>query len=306
MDAKPKVAVLIPCHNEATTVASVVSAFRRALPDASIHVCDNNSSDATAQIAREAQATVWSETHPGKGNAVRRMFAEIEADAYVMVDGDATYDASSAPAMLELLQTQRLDMVVARRVSTQTDAYRPGHRSGNRILNAAVGYIFGRELTDILSGFRVFSRRFVKSFPASSQGFEIETELTVHALQMRLPVAEMDSAYSARPEGSVSKLNTWSDGLRILGKILRLFSLEKPLQFFGIIALGCCAVASLLFVPVLLEYAETGLVPKIPSLIVAVGGYLLAVLSLVVGVILRTTSAGRLEAKRFAYLNVRS
>jgi glycosyltransferase involved in cell wall biosynthesis len=301
MDAKPKVAVLIPCHNEAATVASVVHAFRRALPDATIHVCDNNSSDATAQIAREAEATVWSERHPGKGNAVRRLFAEIEADAYIMVDGDATYDAASAPAMLELLLTHHLDMVVARRVSTQTDAYRPGHRSGNRILTAAVGYLFGRELTDILSGFRAFSRRFVKSFPASSQGFEIETELTVHALQMRLPVAEMGSAYSARPEGSVSKLNTWRDGLRILGKILRLFSLEKPLQFFGIIALGCCTVASLLFVPVLLEYMATGLVPKIPSLIVAVGGYLLAVLSLVVGVILRITSAGSLEARRFAY-----
>ncbi len=305
MDTKPTVAVLIPCHNEATTVGDVVSAFRLAFPHAEIHVCDNNSSDATAEIARQAQATVWSESHAGKGNVVRRLFAEIEADIYIMVDGDATYDAASAPAMVDLLQEHHLDMVVARRISTQQEAYRSGHRSGNRILTAAVGYIFGREMTDILSGFRVFSRRFVKSFPASSRGFEIETELTVHALQMRLPVAEMDSPYFARPEGSVSKLNTWPDGLRILGKILRLFSLEKPLQFFCIIALACFTVASLLFVPVLIEYIETGLVPKIPSLIVAVGGYLLAVLSFMVGIILRTTSTGRLEAKRFAYLNVR-
>ena len=305
MDTKPKVAVLIPCHNEAATVASVVRSFRLALPHAAIHVCDNNSSDATAQIAREEQSTVWSENHGGKGNVVRRLFAEVDADVYIMVDGDATYDARSAPAMVELLLEHHLDMVVARRISTQQEAYRSGHRSGNRILTAAVGYIFGRELTDILSGFRVFSRRFVKSFPASSRGFEIETELTVHALQMRLPIAELDSPYFARPEGSISKLNTWPDGFRILGKILRLFSLEKPLQFFSIIASACFLVASLLFIPVLLEYIETGLVPKIPSLIVAVGGYLLAVLSLVVGVILRTTSTGRLEAKRFAYLNVR-
>lgn len=305
MDTKPKVAVLIPCRNEAATVASVVRAFRLALPGAAIHVGDNNSSDATAQIARQEQATLWSEGHAGKGDVVRRLFAEIDADIYIMVDGDATYDACSAPAMVELLLEQHLDMVVARRISTQQAAYRSGHRSGNRILTAAVGYIFGREMTDILSGFRVFSRRFVKSFPASSRGFEIETELTVHALQMRLPIAELDSPYFARPAGSVSKLNTWPDGFRILGKILRLFSLEKPLLFFSIIALACFFVSSLLFIPVLLEYIETGLVPRFPSLIVAVGGYLLAVLSLVVGVILRTTSTGRLEAKRFAYLNVR-
>ena len=305
MENKPRLAVLIPCHNEAATVARVVTDFRLALPDAVIHVCDNNSTDDTAKIARESHAVVWSEVHPGKGSVIRRLFAEIEADIYIMVDGDATYDAASAPAMVELLQKHHLDMVVARRIITQQEAYRSGHRSGNRILTATVGYIFGRQLTDILSGFRIFSRRFVKSFPATSHGFEIETELTVHALQMRLPIAEIDSPYFARPEGSVSKLNTWPDGFRILGKILRLFSLEKPLQFFSIIASACFLVASLLFIPVLFEYIETGLVPKFPSLIVAVGAYLLAVLWLVVGIILRTTSAGRLEAKRFAYLNVK-
>ena len=305
-ETRPRIAVLIPCHNEEAAVARVIADFRHALPQADIHVFDNNSTDGTAERARTAGATVWQERRQGKGNVVRRMFAEIEADVYVMVDGDATYDAASAPAMVQLMLDQHLDMVVARRVSTEQEAYRAGHRSGNRLLTAAVGYIFGQQLTDILSGYRVFSRRFVKSFPASSQGFETETELTIHALQMRLPIAEVDTPYFVRPAGSVSKLNTWRDGWRILTKILRLFSLEKPMQFFSIIALGFFLAASILFIPVLLEYFATGLVPKFPSLIVAVGGYVMMVLSLMVGVILRTTSAGRLEARRFAYLNVKT
>jgi len=286
-------------------VATVIAGFQRSLPDASIHVFDNNSSDATSERARNAGATVWREHHQGKGNVVRRMFAEVEADVYLMVDGDATYDAASAPAMVKLLLEEHLDMVVARRVSKDHEAYRSGHRRGNQLLTAAVGFIFGQKLSDILSGYRAFSRRFVKSFPASSHGFETETELTVHALQMRLPIAEIETPYFARPAGSFSKLKTWSDGMRIMGKILRLFSLEKPLRFFSIIAFIFFLAATVLFIPVLNEYFATGLVPKFPSLIVAVGGYLMAVLALMVGVILRTTSAGQLEARRLAYLNLR-
>ena len=307
MSADPSLhlAVLIPCRNEEATVATVVTSFRQALPGAEIHVFDNNSTDATVARASSAGAATWSETHQGKGHVVRRMFAEVEADVYVLVDGDATYDAASAPRMVELLREKRLDMVVARRTGQEQLAFRPGHRLGNRLLSATTGFLFGQQLTDILSGYRVFSRRFVKSFPALSHGFEIETELTVHALQMHLPIAEVATPYFPRPEGSVSKLNTWSDGLRILGKILRLFSLEKPLQFFSLAALCFFIPATVLFVPVLVEFLDTGLVPKFPSLIVAVGGYLMTILTLIVGIVLRATSAGRLEAKRLAYLNVR-
>ncbi len=304
-DDQPVVAVLIPCHNEALTVATVIADFRQAIPQASIHVFDNNSADATLECARDAGAIVWQEHHQGKGNVVRRMFAEVDADIYLMVDGDATYDAASAPAMIKLLREQNLDMVVARRVSQQEQAYRSGHRSGNQLLTAAVGFIFGQQMSDILSGYRAFSHRFVKSFPATSQGFETEAELSIHALRLRLPIAEMDTPYFARPEGSVSKLKTWSDGMRILTKILRLFSLEKPLQFFALIALLFTLAASALFIPVLNEYFATGLVAKIPSLIVAVGGYLIAVLSMMIGVILRSISSGQLEARRFAYLSSR-
>ena len=301
----PALAVGIPCRNEEATIAAVVAAFKRALPGAVIHVFDNNSTDATAEAARQAGANVWGELHPGKGNVVRRFFAEIEADVYLMVDGDDTYDAASAPGMIRLLVEQHLDMVVARRVSEDAGAYRTGHRLGNRLLTAAVSSIFGSQLKDMLSGYRVFSRRFVKSFPASSHGFEIEAELTVHALQMRLPIAEIASPYFARREGSVSKLNTWRDGMRILATILRLFSLEKPLRFYSLVALFFFLAASILFVPVLLEYFQTGLVPRYPSLIVAVGVYLAAILSVVVGIVQRTSSAARKEAKRFAYLSVR-
>ena len=301
---KPQdIAVLIPCYNEEAAIATVVNDFRAQLPDARICVFDNNSSDRTAEVAREAGAEVWFEPRQGKGNVVRRMFSEIEADVYLMVDGDATYDAASAGALVEELNSNKLDMVVARRLTADSAAYRAGHQWGNRMLTGAVARIFGHLLTDILSGYRAFSRRFVKSFPAMASGFEIETELTIHSLQLRLPVGEIDTPYFARPEGSTSKLNTYRDGFRILGTIVRLFVLEKPFQFFGLLALAFVLASTALFVPILVEYFATGLVPKFPSLIVAVGGYVMALLSLVMGVLLYTTSITRLEMKRFRYLD---
>jgi len=300
---RQSVAVLIPCYNEEAAIARVVEDFRAALPDARICVFDNNSSDRTVEVARAAGAEIWHEPRQGKGNVVRRMFSEIEADVYLMVDGDATYDAPSAPRLIEKLNGERLDMVVGRRVTTEREAYRAGHQLGNRLLTGAVARIFGRLLTDILSGYRVFSRRFVKSFPAMAMGFEIETELTVHSLQLRLPVAEVDTPYFARPEGSTSKLSTWRDGLRILGTIIRLFVLEKPFRFFSMLALALALAATVLFVPVLVEYFRTGLVLKFPSLIVAVGGYVMALVSLIMGTLLYTTSVARLEMKRFRYLD---
>jgi glycosyltransferase involved in cell wall biosynthesis len=299
-----EVAVLIPCRNEAATIARVVSDFKTALPGARICVFDNNSTDHTVARARAAGAEVWFERRQGKGSVVRRMFAEIDADVYLMVDGDATYDAASAPRMVQTLLNQSLDMVVAKRVSTEKAAYRSGHRTGNRLLTGAVAWIFGRQMTDILSGYRAMSRRFVRSFPAMTEHFGIETELTVHALQLRLPVQEVETPYGARPEGSDSKLKTWSDGFYILGTILRLFVLERPMQFFLILAVLFFLAATALFVPVLLEYVATGQVLKFPSLIVAVGGYTLAVLCLVMGTLLYTSATGRLEAKRFRYLEM--
>jgi glycosyltransferase involved in cell wall biosynthesis len=298
------VAVLVPCYNEAATIARVVSDFRAALPGARICVFDNNSTDDSVARARAAGAEVWFERRQGKGSVVRRMFADIDADVYLMVDGDATYHAASAPLMIETLLSQTLDMVVAKRFSIDKAAYRSGHRTGNRLLTGAVAWIFGRQMTDILSGYRAMSRRFVKSFPAMTEHFGIETELTVHALQLRMPVQEVETPYYARPEGSDSKLNTWSDGFYILGTILRLFVLERPLQFFLIFASMFFLAATVLFVPVLLEYFATGQVLKFPSLIVAVGGYTLAVLCLVIGTLLYTTATGRLEAKRFRYLEI--
>jgi len=296
------IAVLIPCYNEEAAIGQVVEAFRAALPGSRICVFDNNSSDRTAEVAAAAGAEIWTENRQGKGNVVRRMFAEIDADIYLMVDGDATYDAESAPRMVAELVEQRLDMVVARRVSTTDQAYRTGHRLGNRLLTGAVAWIFGHMMTDILSGYRAFSRRFVKSFPAMARGFETETELTVHALQLRLPVAEIETPYYPRLEGSDSKLNTWRDGFRILGTILRLFVLEKPFQFFLLLSLLFLAAATVLFVPVLIEYFGTGFVLRVPSLIVAVGGYVMALICLIMGTLLYTASISRLEAKRFKYL----
>ncbi len=301
----PAVAVIIPAWNEASTIAKTVTDFREALPGARVYVYDNNSSDQTARAARAAGAQVRPEPRQGKGNVVRRALADIEADVYVLADGDATYGAPSAPGMVELLLAQQLDMVVARRRSTAREAHRPGHRFGNWLLTATVRQIFGAGLNDLLSGYRVFSRRFVKSFPALSVGFEIETELSIHALALRLPVAEIDTPYAARPEGSHSKLSTWRDGGHILGTILRLFILECPLRFFSLLALTLTVAATVLFVPLIVEYLQTGLVPRLPTMLGAASVYTAAFLSIVVGIILYATALGRLEAKRLAYLAVR-
>lgn len=304
-DRSPQsIVVLIPCYNEEATIAQVVQEFRSELPEARICVFDNNSTDSTIEVAQQAGAETWTENRQGKGNVVRRMFSEINADVYLMVDGDATYDSASARVLINELNEKNLDMVVGKRVSTDHEAYRAGHQLGNRLLTSAVAWIFGHLLTDILSGYRAFSRRFVKSFPAMARGFEIETELTIHSLQLRLPVSEIETPYFARPEGSDSKLNTWSDGFRILGTIIRLFVLEKPFQFFLLLSLLFFVASTALFVPVLIEFFTTGMVLKFPSLIVAVSGYVMALISLIMGTLLYTTSISRLEAKRFQYLDI--
>jgi glycosyltransferase involved in cell wall biosynthesis len=299
-----RVAVLVPCYNEEKTVAEVVRGFRAALPTAEIYVYDNNSKDRTVALAREAGAVVRTETLQGKGNVVRRMFADIDADIYVMIDGDNTYHAPSAPGLIQKLLDEKLDMVVGSRVDQEEAAYRLGHRFGNRVLTGFVARLFGERFKDILSGYRVFSRRYVKSFPALAKGFETETELTVHALELRMPVAELPTPYGARPVGSASKLNTWRDGFRILMQILRLFREERPLQFF----LFWFAVLFLLSValgtPVVIEFLRTGLVPRLPTAVLATGVMLLAFLSLMSGLILDTVTRGRRELRRLAYLAI--
>src|SRR5271167_1742864 len=299
------VAVLVPCYNEGRAIAKVVADFRAALPGATVYVYDNNSSDNTVEAAKAAGAVVRRESHQGKGHVVRRMFNDIEADIYVLVDGDATYDAPSAPAMIENLVADRLDMVVATRVDREEAAYRPGHRAGNRLLTGFVAHIFGRAFTDILSGYRVFSRRFVKSFPILSGGFEIETELTVHALELELPVGEMATPYHARPSGSASKLSTWSDGFRILWMILKLYRAERPLPFFGSIGVALALTSIGFAIPILATYVEEGLVPRLPTALLSTGLMLLAFLSVAVGLILDTVTRGRREMKLLAYLALR-
>ena len=302
-EISPRIAVLLPCYNEAAAVAQTVADFRAALPDARIYVYDNNSTDDTAEIASRAGAIVRTERMQGKGRVVRRMFADVEADIYVMADGDATYEAAAAPALVKLLLDENLDMVVGARKSEIEAAYRRGHRLGNAMLTGMLSRIFGRSFTDILSGYRVFSRRFVKSFPVLSAGFEIETEISVHALELRMPVAEQVTAYAARPEGSESKLNTWRDGFRILNTILRLFRYERPLQFFGAIA-GLFALAAIaIAAPLLFTYIETGLVPRFPTAILATGLMILSALNGLCGIILDTVVRGRLEVRRLAYLS---
>jgi hypothetical protein len=296
------VAVIAPCFNEAATIGGVVSAFRAALPRARIYVYDNNSTDRTAEIARAAGAVVRRAALQGKGNVVRLMFSDIEADVYVLVDGDGTYDAAAAPWMVDALVEGGLDMVNGARVSDQQGAYRLGHRFGNRMLTGLVRLAFGRRFKDMLSGYRVFSRRFVKSFPAASYGFEIETELTVHALQMRLPAEELDTAYGARPDGSASKLNTLRDGARILRMIGLLLRDERPMQFFGVCAVAAFGFCLALAWPVATEYVATGLVPRLPTLIVAVGFAVIGLLSFACGLVLDALARMRLEQRRFAYL----
>lgn len=300
--ATVRIAVLVPCYNEERTVGAVVASFRAALPMADIYVYDNNSRDRTVAVAREAGAIVRSETLQGKGNVVRRMFADIDADVYVMVDGDNTYHAPSAPLLIEKLLAERLDMVVGARVDTEEAAYRPGHRFGNKMLTGFVAHLFGERFKDILSGYRVFSRRYVKSFPALAKGFETETELTVHALELRMPVAELKTPYGARPEGSVSKLNTYRDGWRILMVILRLFREERPLQFFSYCFGALFLLSVVLGTPIVVEFLKTGLVPRLPTAVLATGVMLLAFLSLACGLILDTVTRGRRELRRLAYL----
>ena len=304
MNASLRVAVLVPCYNEDAAVATVVRDFRAALPGAAIYVYDNNSRDRTVEVARAAGAIVRGEPLQGKGNVVRRMFADIEADVYVLVDGDATYHAASAPTMIDRLVRERLDMVVGCRMDSEQAAYRAGHRLGNALFTGSVARLFGNRFTDILSGYRVFSRRFVKSFPALAKGFEIETELTVHALELRMPIAEMNTPYGARPAGSQSKLSTFRDGFRILRMMALLFKDERPLQCFSIVFGVLAAVALILAVPILQTYMETGLVPRFPTAILATGIMLLAFLSLTCGFVLDTVTHGRRELKRLSYLSI--
>jgi glycosyltransferase involved in cell wall biosynthesis len=294
----------VPCYNEAATVAGVVRSFHAVLPSATVYVYDNNSTDGTAERAREAGAVVRKETLQGKGNVIRRMFADVDADIYVLVDGDGTYDAPSAPRMIDRLLDDELDMVNAAREATDGAAYRLGHRFGNRLLTGIVSRIFGNRLTDMLSGYRVFSRRFAKSFPGLAHGFEIETELTVHALELRLPIAEIRAPYGARPPGSMSKLGTIRDGIRVLWTILVLIKEERPLPFFSVIAAVLAFSSILVTVPIFITFVETGLVPRFPTAILATGMMLLAFLSLACGLILDTVTRGRRELKRLHYLSM--
>jgi glycosyltransferase involved in cell wall biosynthesis len=301
-----EVAILVPCYNEERAVAKVVADFRAALPEATIYVYDNNSTDNTAEAARGAGAVVRSEPHQGKGYVVRRMFNDIEADVYVLVDGDATYHAPSASAMIAKLVGERLDMVVASRVDRDDAAYRRGHRAGNRLLTGFVTHIFGPAFTDTLSGYRVFSRRFVKSFPILSGGFEIETELTIHALELELPVGEIATPYYSRLSGSASKLSTWHDGFRILWTVLKLYRAERPLSLFGAFGIALAIMSIGLAIPIFITYVQEGVVPRLPTAVLSTGLMLLAFLSIACGLILDTVTRGRREAKLIAYLALRA
>lgn len=298
-----KIAVILPCYNEAGAIAQTVADFRAALPSAVVYVYDNNSSDRTIEIARSAGAIVHTVRQQGKGHVVRRMFADVDADIYVLADGDATYEAAAAPRMIEAMCAENYDMVVGARKSEVEAAYRSGHRLGNMLLTGLLQQLFGRSFTDILSGYRVFSRRFVKSFPVLSAGFEIETEISVHALELGMPVAEEITAYGARPEGSESKLSTYRDGWRILMTMIKLYRTERPIAFFGAIGAALLLVAAALSVPILLTYFETGLVPRLPTTVLIVGLITLATLNFMTGLILDTVTRGRQEIKRLAYLS---
>jgi glycosyltransferase involved in cell wall biosynthesis len=300
------IAVLLPCYNEEAAIAQTVAGFRAALPGAAIYVYDNNSSDRTAEVARAAGAIVRCERIQGKGAVVRRMFADIDADVYVMADGDATYDSAAAPGLIARLFDEQLDMIVGSRISEAELAYRRGHRFGNALLTGMLARLFGRSFTDILSGYRVFSRRFVKSFPSLSAGFEIETEISVHALELKMPCAEIETRYFARPEGSASKLNTYGDGWRILRTITTLYRIERPLLFFGAVGLLLTLVAAMLAVPLAITYMQTGLVPRFPTAILVTGLVILAALNVFAGLILDTVVRGRREIRRLAYLALKA
>ena len=302
MTDQPVIAVLLPCYNEEAAIAQTVAGFQAALPGATVYVFDNNSSDRTIAVARAAGAVVRSERMQGKGNVVRRMFADIDADIYVMADGDATYDAPSAPALVARMIEEQLDMVVGARVTQAEAAYRAGHQLGNAVLTGMLTQLFGRSFTDILSGYRVFSRRFVKSFPVLSGGFEIETEISVHALELKMPVAEIATPYFARPEGSTSKLSTYRDGFRILRTIITLYRIERPMLFFGAIGALLALAGVVLGIPLVSTYLQTGLVPRLPTAVLVTGLMILAALCAFTGLILDTVVRGRREVRRLAYL----
>jgi glycosyltransferase involved in cell wall biosynthesis len=299
-----RIAVLLPCYNEEAAIAQTVAGFRAALPDAAIYVYDNNSSDRTREVAAAAGAIVRSERMQGKGHVVRRMFADVEADIYVMADGDATYDASAAPELVARLLDEQLDMVVGARKSEVEEAYRRGHRLGNRLFTGLLSNLFGRSFSDIFSGYRVFSRRFAKSFPALSRGFETETEISVHALELAMPVGEVVTAYGARPEGSASKLSTYRDGWRIMKTIIHLFRIERPVLFYGFFSVALAVLAIVLAIPLVITFIQTGTVPRVPTAVLATGLMLLAAMSFGAGLILDTVVRGRLEVRRLHYLGL--
>ena len=300
---QPRIAVLLPCYNEEAAIAATVAGFKAALPGATIYVYDNNSRDKTREVAARAGAVVRTERQQGKGNVVRRMFADVDADVYLMADGDLTYDPAAAPTMVDMLLAEQLDMVVGARVHEAKEAYRGGHVLGNKVFTGLLSGLFGRSFTDIFSGYRVFSRRFVKSFPVLSAGFEIETEISVHALELRMPVGEVETSYAARPEGSQSKLSTYSDGWRILKTIGTLYRVERPVLFYGLISALLMIAAILLAIPIVETYAETGLVPRFPTAILVTGMVIVAVLCFFAGLILDTVTRGRREMRRLAYLS---
>jgi len=300
----PKIAVLLPCYNEEAAIGATVAGFRAALPSAAIYVYDNNSSDRTIEAAKAAGAIVRSEKQQGKGHVVRRMFADIDADVYVMADGDLTYDPAAAPAMVEMLLQEQLDMVVGTRRHEDKDAYRGGHVVGNKVFTGLLSGLFGRSFSDIFSGYRVFSRRFVKSFPVLSAGFEIETEMSVHALELRMPVGEVETTYAARPEGSHSKLSTYGDGWKILRTIATLYRVERPVLFYGSIGAVLVIAAILLAIPLVRTYLQTGLVPRFPTAILVTGMVIVAVLCFFAGLILDTVTRGRREVRRLSYLSL--
>jgi glycosyltransferase involved in cell wall biosynthesis len=303
-NAQPRIAVLLPCYNEEAAIGATVRGFRAALPTATIYVYDNNSRDRTGEVAAEAGAVVRAERQQGKGHVVRRMFADVDADVYVMADGDLTYDPEAAPAMVDMLLAEQFDMVVGTRRHEEKDAYRGGHVIGNRLFTNLLSGLFGRSFTDIFSGYRVFSRRFVKSFPVLSSGFEIETEISVHALELRMPVGEVETAYGARPEGSESKLSTFRDGWRILTTIATLYRIERPVLFYGSIGALLLALALVLSIPLVITYLDTGLVPRFPTAILITGMTIIAVLCFFAGLILDTVTRGRREMRRLAYLSL--
>jgi glycosyltransferase involved in cell wall biosynthesis len=296
--------VLLPCFNEEAAIGATVRGFREALPGAAIYVYDNNSRDRTREVAAEAGAIVRTERQQGKGHVVRRMFADIDADVYVMADGDLTYDPKAAPAMVGMLLADQLDMVVGTRRHEEKDAYRGGHVLGNKLFTGLLSSLFGRSFSDIFSGYRVFSRRFVKSFPVLSEGFEIETEMSVHALELRMPVGEVETAYGARPEGSHSKLSTYGDGWRILKTIVNLYRVERPVLFYGSIGALLVIAAIILAIPLVQTYLKTGLVPRFPTAILVTGMVIVAVLCFFAGLILNTVTRGRREVRRLAYLSL--